>query len=252
MKSIDIFYKSYSRDFSLLYYSLQSLLKNVTGVNTVQIVIPKKDIKLFMDMFWNTSQKIAEIQWSTNIEYGNGYLYQQWCKLNAYDYCKADYILFADSDCIFDHPIDLQDYIKDDKPEILYTDYNKVGDAICWKTCTENFLGEPVSYEFMRRNCLIYHRSTLKNIAKFRPNLEKYIMESERFSEFNAIGAYINKYERDKYFLVNTDNWEYTPPKAEQLWGWAEKDNPDETHVREYARSLKVISKTLGLNIVER
>jgi hypothetical protein len=103
----------------------------------------------------------------------------------------------------------------------------------------------------MRRNGLIYHSSTLQNIAKQYPDLEKYIMESERFSEFNAIGAWIAKNESEKYNLINTDNWEYTPPKAEQLWGWAQKDNPDEPHPYEYARSLKVINETLGLNITE-
>ncbi len=216
---IDIFYKSYSADFKWIYHSLRSLKKNVTGYNRVIILIPKMHMDLFdtRDLPPNT-----EVHYVS--EYGTGYLYQQWCKISAHNYSKADYIMFADSDCIFDHEIYLFDFIKDGKPEILYTDYSKVGDAICWKEVTEAFIKEPQQYEFMRRNCLIYHRSTLEAIAAYEPNLEFIIMNGERFSEFNAIGAYAYKYERDKYNFVNTDEWTYTPPKAVQYHSYTEFD----------------------------
>lgn len=251
MSSVDVFYKSYAKDFSLLKYSLKSLIKNVKNVNKVQIVFPSKDTKKFLSTFWDLDYKNFDIEWSTEIEYGNGYLFQQWCKMNAYEYSNADYILFADSDCIFNRQIDLKDYVKSGKPEILYTSWDKVGDAKCWREPIEKFMGEPVEWEFMRRNCLIYHRSTLENIAREYPNLKDQILSSGRFSEFNALGAWAFKNEREKYNFINTDNWQYEPPKAEQLWGWAEKNNPNEPHPFEYARSLKIINETLGLNLTE-
>lgn len=243
---IDIFYKSYSKDFKLLNYSLQSITKNVTGYNNIVILIPEKERHLFDTRNLPERTLIHYVN-----EYGNGYLFQQVCKLKAFNYSSADYILFSDSDCIFDHPINLQDYISDGKPEILYTDWSKVGDAKCWKQPTEIIMNEPVLWEFMRRNCLIYHRSTLVNISQWQPNLEHIIMGSNSFSEFNLMGAYAFKNEPDKYSFVNTDFWEYTEPKGNQLWGWAEKNNTSEPHPYEYTRSLEVINKALGLNLTE-
>lgn len=244
--SIDLFYKSYAKDFKLLSYSLQSLKKNVTGYDNVVILIPETDAEAFnrVDLPENTTVVYTK-------DYGDGYLYQQWRKISAHNICKSDFILFADSDCIFDHPINLQEVVKEGKPEILYTDYSKVEAAICWKEPTEKFMREPVEWEFMRRNFLIYHRSTLENISLFSPNLEGNIMHSGRFSEFNAIGAFAFKNEKEKYNFINTDNWEYVPPIGEQLWGWADKKDQSEVHQKEYARSLETINRVLGLNITE-
>jgi len=246
MKSIDIFYKTWHKDFALLKYSLQSLKKNVTGYNNVVILVPEKEASLFdlKDLPENTTVVYVK-------EYGNGYLYQQVCKLQAYKYCESEFILFADSDCIFDKPVKLNEIVENNKPTILYTDYSKVEGAICWKEPTEKFMREPVEWEFMRRNFLIYHRATLEKIAMFDPYLELNVMQSDRFSEFNAIGAWAFKYEKDEYTFINTDNWEYTEPLGMQLWGWADKNNPDETHQKEYQRSLDAINNVLGLNLTE-
>lgn len=246
---IDIYYKSYAKDFPLLKYSLQSLLKNVQGYNKIIISIPVQDYKrldetIGLEFFLQKPQIVG------HIEEGNGYLYQQYCKISAHIQSEGKYILFADSDVIFDIPIDLNDYINTGKPEILYTNYSEVGDAICWKEPTEKFIGQPIDFEFMRRIPLIYHRSTLENIHKANPNLKEYIMNSGRFSEFNAIGAWSFINEPDKYNFVNTANWQYTRPMATQLWSWANKDG-DELHKREYQRSLDTINKALNLNLTE-
>ncbi len=249
MKSIDIFIKSYRQDFSLLKYSLMSIKKNVTGYENIRILIPKED-GMFLHELGPEIPDRTTIQ--TIDEYGSGYLYQQVCKMNAWKHSDADYILFSDSDIIFDRPVNVQDLIKDGKPEILYTPYDKVGSAICWKEPTEHFTGWPQEFEFMRRNNLCYHRSTLVLINEFYPYLEQEVMASERFSEFNFLGAWSFKHERNKYNFVNTEEgWIYIPPLGIQLWGWAQKDNQDEPHPYEYARSLKVINETLGLNITE-
>lgn len=245
MKTIDIFYKSYHKDFKLLKYSLETIKMNVTGYTNIIILIPQQEKHLFDTRDLPERTLIHYVE-----EFGNGYLFQQLCKITAHNYSNSEFILFADSDCLFDHKIDLQEFIKDEKPEILYTDWSKVGDAICWKECTEKFLGEPVPYEFMRRNCLIYHRTTFLSIELFTPNITKAVMSGGRFSEFNAIGAFCYKYEREKYNFVNTDEWEYTEPKAIQLWSLANK-NGDGTHKQEYQRSLDTINKIFGLNLTE-
>lgn len=216
---IDIFYKSYSKDFAWLAHSLRSLSKFVTGYRNVVILIPENEKHLFDSSVLPDRTVIQYVK-----EYGSGYLFQQVCKIQGHKYSDAEFILFSDSDLIFDHPINLQDFIVDGKPEILYTPYDKVGDAICWKEPTEAFIKEPQDFEFMRRNALIYHRSTLEAIEKYEPNLEYIMMNSQRFSEYNAIGSYAWKYEREKYNFVNTDTWEYVRPKAVQYHSYTEWD----------------------------
>ena len=242
--SIDIFYKSYSKDFGLLHFSLESLKRNVTGYNNVVVLIPEKEKELF-----DTSNLPERTLVYYVKEYGQGYLYQQVCKLQAYNYCFAEFIMFSDSDVIFDHKIDLQDFVTDGKPEILYTDYGKVGDAICWKKPTTDMIGEEMIFEFMRRFPLIYYRSTLENIAKWKPDLENIIMTSSRFSEFNLIGAYSFKFEPHNYTLINTDNWTYTEPAVSQVWSHSSKEEgADELHLRELIRTYETIAKAFGLD----
>ncbi len=163
-KTVDIFYKSYKKDFWLLQLSLKSLSKNVTGYNTIVLLIPE-DEKEFFD-----TRNMPERTLIHYVKYlAPGWLAQQAFKIKAHEYCYADYIMFADSDCIYTYPINLQDFIKDDKPEILYTDWVKVGDGNVWREPTERILGEQVDWEFMRRNCLIYHRETLIKLnSEFR------------------------------------------------------------------------------------
>ena len=213
----DIFYKSYSPDFDWLYKSLQSVKKYVTGYNEIHIVIPVQDQHLF------SIEKVpSNLKFSVHyvVEYGDGYLYQQWEKMRAHTYCYSDYIFYMDSDCFFTRPTDLNEYLVNGKPEILYTHYSKVGDAICWKAATERFMNMEVEYEYMRRLPMMYHRSTIENIYNLCPFLEEFIMQTKGFSEFNAIGAWAFTHEKDKYRFTNTDNWYFVENPAVQLWSW--------------------------------
>jgi len=239
--TVDIFYKSYKKDFWLLHYSLLSITKNVTGYNNIILIIPESEKHDFDTRVLPERTLIHYVN-----EYGNGYMFQQWCKVNAACYSDADFILFADSDCIFDHKIDLQTFIP--VPEILYTPYTQLPDAIIWQKPTEKLIGEKIEFEFMRRNCLIYHRSTLVELNKWNPGLEKIIMASTRFSEFNLIGAYAWKFERNNYNFVCTDGWTYTEPKAIQVWSHASKEaGADDLHLREYIRILETLIKAFAI-----
>jgi hypothetical protein len=212
---IDIFIKSYRKDFQWLQYSLRSIEKFLTGYNKIIICVPENDYNKFLESFKFPNLNI-EVH-SVN-EYGNGYLYQQYIKMTAHKYSDAEYILYSDSDLIYDRPTNINDLIIDGKSEILYTDYSKAGTAIVWKEPTERFMNEPQQYEFMRRHGLIYHRSSIETLYNLVPNLEDIIMRSEIFSEFNAIGAWCFKNEKNKYRFVNTETWTYVPPIARQFW----------------------------------
>ena len=214
---IDIFYKSYAKDFEWLYYSLRSIKKYLTGYNKIIIVIPEQDRNLLKH------ELIDDLNCEVNFvnEYGKGYIYQQFIKMTAHKYCASKFILYSDSDLIFNTKINLGNFINDEKPEILYTDYLKVGDAICWKEVTEKFIGREIKYEFMRRLPLIYHRSTIVEINE-NYDIEDTVMNKfrDRFSEFNSIGAWIYYNEADKYKLINTADWSYVPAMGKQFWSW--------------------------------
>lgn len=241
--SIDILVKSYNRDFWMLKIALETFKRNVTGYANLHLLIPESEKELFDTRDLPERTLVHYVQ-----EYGNGYLFQQICKLQAFKYSFADYILFGDSDMFWDIPVDVTTLINEGRPEILYTDWSKVGDAICWKKPTEQLMGEKVPWETMRRLPLLYHRSTLVNISDWKPNLEKLIMQSGRCSEFNLIGSYAFKNEQDKYNFVNTDNWHYVRPLAIQCWSHAKKDGND-LEKTEYIRMLETIINSLGIKL---
>lgn len=243
MPTCDIFIKSYKPDFWLLTLSLETIKRNVTGYNRIILLIPEKNKHEFDTRNLPQRTLIYYIE-----DKDPGWLYQQVCKISAHKYSNADYIMFSDSDCFFDHSLNLQDLIADGKPEILYTSWLDVGDAIVWKKPTEEFMKDTVEWETMRRNNTIFHRSTLEAISKYAPDLENTIMSSERWSEFNAMGSYAMKYENDKYHFINTSNWFYVKPHAIQVWSHASKDkDASELHHLEYIRILETLLKSFGI-----
>ena len=243
---IDIFIKSYYKDFKMLNYCLKSIEKYITGYNKIVIVIPKKDYQIYQSIVHTN----LPIELHVVEEYGDGYLYQQFIKMTAYKYCDSQFIMYVDSDCIFDKHINIQSLVSNGQPEILYTHYSKVEEAICWKQCTERFMNDVVEFEFMRRLPLIYHRETLETIHNLEPNLESLVMNSGRFSEFNALGAWAFVHHKDKYRFENTDNWQYVEPLNIQLWSHCTK-NQTPLERLEYKKAIDTINKVLELNITE-
>ena len=221
MSGISIFIKSYRNDFQFLNYCLKSIDKFVTGYSEIVIAIPEWDVELFEEAMYGIEADVIAVPMK---EYGDGYLYQQFAKMIAYQLCVGKYIMFVDSDCIFTGPVNLSP-AEDYKPEILMTDYADVGDALCWKEPTEKWIGCSVNYEYMRRIPVTYRSSTLEAIHKSRPNLENEIMGSGRFSEFNAMGIWAHLNEPEKYKFIDTANWEYTPHVARQFWSWGGIDS---------------------------
>lgn len=220
---IDIFYKSYSNDFKWLYLSLDSLKKYVTGYNEIIIIIPERDKHLFDWTFKLPERTFVHTIKEEDKGHAYGYLFQQYVKMIAHHWSSADYIMFSDSDCIFNKHKNIAEHIDNDgKPTILFTDYSKVGDAICWKAPTEKALNREVVYEFMRRNCMVYHKSSLVNLeAHLNRDLKKYITMQHSFSEFNVMGAYCCFNERDKYNFINTDNWKGEDSFFKQYWSYS-------------------------------
>lgn len=217
----DIFIKTYGGDFEWLKYCLRSIQKYCRGFNKIILVCDEGD-KNALEQFGLTREDVHYIP----LEF-NGYLFQQWVKLNAHTYSDADYIMFVDSDCVFTKSTTPNDFIKSGKPMILKTPYETIPEVIFWKELTELTLKEEVEFEYMRRLPLLYRRDTIENclnhVNQFHEQgLKTFISRqpNHEFSEFNLIGAYAEKYEGEKYKFIDTTKNELPETHVLQNWSW--------------------------------
>lgn len=218
----DIFIRTYEKDLGWLRYCLRSIAKYVTGYRQIIICIPDPQRKLLDP--WNlTAEKIV-----TSPVYKEDYLGQQISKMEAYKHTDADAIVFVDSDCCFNKPVDFSvELFEGERPIIYKTLYERVGDAICWKEITEKTLGISLEYEYMRRLPFIFLSQTLKSASlyiKLKHNLEvsEYILKQpgRHFSEFNYLGAYADANENELYRFKDTEKEGYGDDYLKQNWSW--------------------------------
>ena len=215
----DLFLKTYPKDYGWLNWNFQSLIKYVKGYDRLIIVIPEGTRNQFNETVKQLPERTEIIEVK---EEGNGYIFQQYIKMSAFEYSNADHIVFFDSDNVWQQSVDFSTI--PEKPLILMTKYEQVGDAICWKRCVDTIFDKDVKFEFMRRLPFVYHRSTLVNLAQWiNKPLKQFVMSHNEFSEFNVIGAFAYYFEFDQYTFIDTDNWTYVEPLLRQFWsleGW--------------------------------
>jgi len=223
--NVALFVRSYPNDFQWLRYSIQSMQKYLTGVEEKILVVPwntliPSEIEIFFD-------HIVE---SYEYENMDGYVAQQWDKMDAYKYTDKDYILYSDSDCIYTAPFDVSELFKEGRPILPLTPYEELkGDGgYAWKEITEKLLGYEVRYEFMRRHPNIHYRDTLVAFAKDYPNLYKRVT-GRNVSEFNLLGAYAFKKELNYYFTEIAD----TVP-CKQYWSYSGLTNEERAEIEGY------------------
>jgi hypothetical protein len=195
------------------------------------VIVADEDCKRDLDGWNLTREKVFYVKPSYE-----GYLYQQEVKLRAFMYVDTEYVLFIDSDCIFTDYVNLDSFLKDGKPTLLKTPYEDIPEVMFWKTTTEDAIGFEVNFEYMRRNGLCYRTETIMNLwddfsIRFLPKLK--IARNRQFSEFNLIGAYIEKYEENLYNIVNTrDEIPYHPVK--QFWSYSGLNKNDLKEIQVY------------------
>lgn len=212
---IDIFIRSYEKDFVWLEHALRSIHKNVTGFRNIIVAVP--DARLLSHL---TAETVIEIE-----DLPDGYIGQQLTKMQAWKYTDADAILFWDSDVVAIEPVDVSEFKRDGKPIIYKTKYDSID--VPWKPITESCLGFTVVYEYMRRMPLLYWGNTIQNSEEYiaalhNCTLREYLsrVNHRSFSEFNAIGALAERYEPDEYAFIDTETVEMRPIKVVQFWSW--------------------------------
>ena len=210
-KTIDIFIRTYPKDFFLLNYCLHSIRKFVTGYRNIIINVRSKNYNELVK--WIDLTGCTVIQ-SHDFDDKIDYCGQQICKLIAYIWSDAEYFYYIDSDCIFYNNLNIQEkYFNNEGKVILFKEYwNNVQDAKKWQKCLQrlNILTE---FETMRRLPQVYPADVL---PKIREHIEKTIgldiinscltvYKECGFSEFNIIGSYIYLYDQSKSNLYFYD-----------------------------------------------
>lgn len=201
---VDIVIKTYPGDFEWLTYCLRSIQRFATGFRNVIVISPA-----------GQQPPTGAVELTCGVhEHGEGYMYQQNVKLHADAFSNADYLCYMDSDTIFTRPVTPGDLIVEEKVRWLYTPYSSIdsGDGQTWKEPTSKVMMQPVPFEFMRRHPLVAPRWALEGFRQWMwkvhgVSLEHYILTQpgRSFSEWNALGAWLWFYHRDKVHWQNTD-----------------------------------------------
>lgn len=244
MNIIDIFIRTYTKDFDILKYCLYSIEKYVSGYRNIIIIVKENEYTLLKDIIDINKYKVFTTHNYTSLyaKYNNvDYCGQQIDKLNADLYTDAEYILYIDCDVIFYNEINLYEVCFDNNKLILFkTLWKDVGDATCWQKCLKR-LDLLTDYEYMRRLPQLLPTKYLKDIRNYIENKmqNKFIYacldiyEKDGFSEFNIIGSYIDKYHNnDLNFNINlcfpeeyiNSKYNYNKTCVVQFWSHTEKE----------------------------
>jgi hypothetical protein len=212
MPVIDIFIKTYHGDFIWLEYLLKSIKKFASGFRNV-IIVSDNDENIIPDYIVNIIP--AKIFYTTlpktnipNCTQPIGYVWQQVVKLEWINYTDADAVFILDSDEMLTKPISPKDLIVNDKYTWFYRDWDRAGDAICWKKLTDYYLKIDSKYEAMCITGFVLTRSVTSQFINYVNSLYEvnsiwntFIKANiEGISEYNAIGNFILMYDQNNEY----------------------------------------------------
>jgi hypothetical protein len=81
----------------------------------------------------------------------------------------------------------------------------------------------------------MYKNSSLTNFKNKYPHTLDHLsrLTTRDFSEFNALGAYIDRYENDQYYIADTDVW-IPDSVARQYWSWGGITTDIQTEINKF------------------
>lgn len=260
-KKVCNFTVTYKPDLELLKIQNKSVHKFCKNYSGFYYVIDDNNFKDDNDEIRNfllsqQSNKIykSSVCYPVEQQIHNGYIRQQYIKLRCDKYIEEDFdwVCMVDSDCVFFENNWPDMYFIDNKPIMLITPYESINETVPWKKTTEKFLQDRVDYEFMRRMPLIYPNFIFDEFREWvrkshRQSLLDYLKQQKKFSEFNALGAYIYKYHRDLYTWIDTscDEFKYLP--VLQIWSYGEIDYEFLNNLVDYEDTHDTLKKIINM-----
>jgi hypothetical protein len=222
MKTADIFIRTYAGDAEWLRYCLRSIVKFATGFHSTTVVCPvaSHDVIHPIAAEFGCPYDACE---QLNVD---DYVGQQATKMLADKWCAADIVCFMDSDSVLVRPFTPESVVgPDGKVQLLKTRYD--GIDLPWQEITEQVVGFPVAWEYMRRHPFAYPKELLplvrQRIEEFQGMpFEQFIrsIPGRHFSEFNAIGAVADRLYPEMIDWVDTAEHALPEVYVKQFWSW--------------------------------
>jgi hypothetical protein len=227
---IDIFIRTYFRDFGWLNLSLLSILKFVEGYRRIVIVMPGSSFERLRGNEIPTSARAIVLRCQ---EYEDDYIGQQISKLNADSFTDAPLIAHVDSDCIFDAPCSLPAMLtRNGAPVIrqLWRSRRPASDG--WRRCIADFHGEPLPFDVLTPPPFAYSRGLYGSLrshcsARHGVTLDDWCLARriDSLSEFGLLAAHAWFHHREDYSWIAADDdvdwpchpyWSRSPTVARQ------------------------------------
>ena len=210
-KSVSIITITYDKELEFLKYNLKSIKKYCSGYKENVIVLDDHEndcteTKKYLD---SIGQKYYINTQAKNIN--KGYIRQQYIKLYSDLYVDADYICHVDTDSIFTDYNTPDMYFKDGIPVLNIQQWSKAPNTF-FKRWTYRTVGFVSDYNFMRMMPLIYPRELFyklrAHIQSKKGSIIDHLNSLKTFSEYNALGAYAYKFNREMFHWIDIDEEE--------------------------------------------
>jgi hypothetical protein len=245
VSQVSLFWKSWSRDLSLLQYSLRSSYRHWKEEGE-RVVAVDQECKEELERY-GFYDEFPDVKWRYVTPWPDRYMHQAVVKTYADEFCKGDLLMLVDSDMIFREACSLEDFIEDGKPVIHYLPYaEKPGDpSEVWIKPTQRCIDFPLENDYMVQGPFIYWRETflgMRNrvvevtrtgftdaVHSDHPFDHKKFMEHPfTFCEFNCLGLYAHRFEADRYVFQRPSetirrcvsqlhSWEILPKELDEL-----------------------------------
>jgi hypothetical protein len=215
---VDIFIKTYHKDFIWLEYLLKSIKKFASGFRNI-IIISDDDGNLLPDHFKTiidfTIIYVKIPKSSIKFEVGIGYAWQQYIKLSWYNYTDAESIVLLDSDEMLTCNTTPDSFKSNGKYNWFYRTWTDAGNAICHKNSVDKILKYNTEYECMYVPVFYFTKSATHSLEKYLTKLHGtsniwdiiILLNLPKLSEFNIFGNFIHKIQHPDYnYLYNTTN----------------------------------------------
>lgn len=223
---IHLFTKTYPKDYAWTKLAIKSVLKKCKeGIHWTFVVDsdPAEFEKVVFQAMQETGlplvYKIHDLNphWPDAVQIKNGYLAQQWIKMNAHRTMENKLFWYWDSDVIAVKDFTSQDFLgKSGRPIYWFSQFNHLinGGNVEVHNARRQVMAEimdlrEISFEWMRCFPIPMFGQILKVASgrqEWSRSLNKLIGGDNRFSEFNIIGEFCHQFFPDAFEYRNADS----------------------------------------------
>lgn len=220
--NVDLFIRSYYKDFRWLTYSLRSIARYARGFRRTLLVIPQRSATRL-----NLDSLVGDIELQLCEDFDDDYLGQQVTKLYADSYTDADLICHLDADCLFVRETHPEHLLQEGKVLVPITPYCLFPKERAWQSLSEEFMGHPVQYDFMRRQPFLFPRWLYAECRKHAETLHKQPLRTHvltrrprGFSEYNVLGALAYYRFHSAFAWQERSVWSPDESVCRWFWSW--------------------------------